>query len=254
MPESLKWDHTVIDVNDIDAAIDWFKNLGITFHDGGVHEQWGTKNAVGYFGLNYVELMSVANPEVAGQVKRDDATSIYDAIHDLPEQHTNTIGLRTNNIEAVHDRLISQNFPVEDIQTGTRTDPNGKKITWKIFFIRNKIFEVAYPYVVQWNVPDYIRKEHLIKKNLLIEHPQGKLVVKQAIYQVTNPEVVAIKWGQLIGIAPTRNAREWQIDFGERQIIFKSGTENRITELVFGDSGKLAGHAYDFGATKLTFE
>ena len=254
MAENLKWDHTVIDVNDLESAIKWFKNLGITFHNGGVHEKWGTKNAVGYFGLNYLELMAVDNPDVANQVKRDDATSIYDAIHDAPGQHTNTIGLRTNDIQAVHDRLESQNFPVEDIQTGTRINPEGKEITWKIFFIRNKMFEVAYPYIVQWNEPDYIRKEDLIKDNLLVPHDSGEVVVKQAVYDVTNPEIVAIKWGQIIGLTPVRKGKQWSIDFGDRQLIFRSGQENRITELVFGESGDLAGKVYDFGETKLAFE
>lgn len=254
MAENLKWDHTIIDVNDINEAIKWFDEKGIVFHNGGKHEQWGTSNAVSYFGLNYIELMSVYNPELASHVKRDGATSIYDCIHDLPDQHINTIGFRTDDIEAVHERLLSQNFPVEDIQTGTRRDPKGNLITWKIFFVRNKFFQVPYPYVVQWNDSDYIRKENLIKKNLLVEHPRKGIMVKQAIYQVTNPEIMAIKWGQFVGIAPIRDDKDYVIDFGDRQIVFKSGQNNYITDLVFGNSGDLAGKSFEFGDASLHFE
>lgn len=254
MAEKLKWDHTIIDVNDINESIKWFDDLGITFHNGGKHEQWGTENAVGYFGLNYIELMSVYNPELASHVVRDGATSIHDCIHDLPGQHINTLGFRTNDIQAVHDRLLSQNFPVEDVQTGTRKDPRGNLITWKIFFVRNKFFDVAYPYVVQWEEPDYIRREDLIKKNLLVDHARKGIVVKQAIYTVTNPEMVAIKWGQFVGINPTRHDKEYIIDFGLKQIVFKPGTENHVTDLVFDHSGDLAGKAYKFGDANIHFE
>ncbi|AKP67868.1 VOC family protein [Companilactobacillus ginsenosidimutans] len=254
MAEKLKWDHTIIDVNDIDAAVKWFDDLGITFHQGGKHEQWGTENAVGYFGLNYIELMGVYNPELASHVVRDGATSIYDCIHDLPNQHINTIGFRTNDINSVHERLLSQNFPVEDIQTGQRRDPRGNMITWKIFFVRNKFFDVAYPYVVQWNDPDYIRKENLIKKQLLVEHKQKGIFVKQAIYTVTNPEMVAIKWGQFVGVSPIRKGNDYEIDFGLKQIVFRSGTDNYITDLVFGSSGELAGKSAQLGDAKLHFE
>ena len=253
MTEKLKWDHTIIDVNSVSSAINWFKDLGITFHAGGKHEQWGTENAVGYFGLNYIELMSVYSPELASKVVRDGATSIYDCIHDLPEQHINTLGFRTNDIQSVHERLLSQNFPVEDIQTGTRRDPRGNLITWKIFFIRNKFFDVAYPYVVQWEEPDYMRKEDLIEKKLLVEHKQKGIIVKQAIYEVTNPEMVAIKWGQFVGINPTRHGKDYIIDFGVKQLIFKSGMENHITDLVFAHSGDLAGHPHKLGDATLQF-
>ncbi|MCH4009196.1 VOC family protein [Companilactobacillus sp.] len=254
MVEKLKWDHTIIDVNDIDGAIKWFDDLGITFHYGGKHEQWGTSNAVGYFGLNYIELMSVYNPELASHVVRDGATSIYDCIHDLPQQHINTIGFRTNDIQSVHERLLSQNFPVEDIQTGTRMDPKGNLITWKIFFVRNKFFETPYPYVVQWNNPDYIRKENLIKKGLLVDHKRKGITVKQAIYRVSNPEIMAIKWGQFVGISPIRQGQDFVIDFGLKQIVFTSGTRNHITDLVFTNSGDLAGKVLKFGDANLQFE
>lgn len=254
MVEILKWDHTIIDVNDINTAIRKFSDLGMIFHYGGKHEQWGTENAVGYFGLNYIELMSVYDNELANKVVRDGATSIYDCIRNLPAQHVNTLGFRTNDIKTVHERLLSQNFPVEDIQTGQRKEPDGNLITWKIFFVRNKFFNVAYPYVVQWNEPDYIRKESLIKKQLLVDHPQKGITVKQAIYHVTNPEMVAIKFGQFIGINPVRNGNDFVIDFGVKQIVFTSGMENNITDLVFSDSGTLAGKVFQLGDAKLQFE
>jgi hypothetical protein len=57
MSENLAWDHTMINVLDIDSQIRRFADLGIDFVRGGSHKVWGTQNALGYFGLNYIELI-----------------------------------------------------------------------------------------------------------------------------------------------------------------------------------------------------
>ncbi|MQS89927.1 VOC family protein [Companilactobacillus mishanensis] len=254
MAENLRWDHTMINVNSIDAAIKWFNDLGIKFQRGGKHEQWGTENAVGYLGLNYIELISIFDQDLAKTVNRDDATSVYDAIHDLPEEHINTIGIRTQDIDQVHERLQSQNFPVGPIQTGKRLDPEGKMITWKIFFIRNKYFDVPYPFILQWEKPDYLRKKDLINQKLLDEHSDRHIMVSQAIYSVTNPEIIAVKWGQLLNITPVRKHDEWILDMGIRQLVFKSGQDNRITDLKFVKSGDLKDKEFKLGEANLQFE
>lgn len=63
MTETLNWDHTMIDVTNLQDAIDYFNSKGLAFTPGGHHEYWGTKNALDYFGLNYIELLTVANKE-----------------------------------------------------------------------------------------------------------------------------------------------------------------------------------------------
>ena len=54
MTETLNWDHTVADVTDLPAAIDYFNSKGLRFIAGGKYEAWGTEDARDYFGLNYL--------------------------------------------------------------------------------------------------------------------------------------------------------------------------------------------------------
>ncbi|UNL36909.1 VOC family protein, partial [Limosilactobacillus reuteri] len=54
MTETLNWDHTMVDVTNLQDAIDYFNSKGLAFTPGGHHEYWGTKNALDYFGLNYI--------------------------------------------------------------------------------------------------------------------------------------------------------------------------------------------------------
>lgn len=102
MTETLNWDHTVADVTDLPAVIDYFNSKGLRFIAGGKYEAWGTEDARDYFGLNYLELITVANPERAHSFTYENNSSIFTAVEDYFNglQRFTTIAIWTNDIAA----------------------------------------------------------------------------------------------------------------------------------------------------------
>lgn len=52
---TLQWDHAVQFVNQPEAAIQTFADQQLRAVAGGRHPGWGTRNALSYFGLTYIE-------------------------------------------------------------------------------------------------------------------------------------------------------------------------------------------------------
>ena len=56
-------DHVIIAVPDLDAGIARYTRLGFAIHPGGVHPGRGTANAIAFHDEDYLELLSVRDPE-----------------------------------------------------------------------------------------------------------------------------------------------------------------------------------------------
>ncbi|WP_253202424.1 VOC family protein [Limosilactobacillus reuteri] len=166
MTETLNWDHTMVDVTNLQDAIDYFNSKGLAFTPGGHHEYWGTKNALDYFGLNYIELLTIANKEKAKAFPYENNSAIHDAVEDYFAgiQRITTIAIRTDNIEETHQRLEGLGLNVGDITDGKRVDPAGKLIQWKIFYVNDELVNhLPAPFFIQWGNNDDQRREDLKK-------------------------------------------------------------------------------------------
>lgn len=246
------WDHTMLNVNDLQHAIDWFGQRGLTFQLGGHHPQWQTSNAVGYFGLNYIELLTTDQATNPG-FERDDATSLYDAFESLPEHESfNTIGIRTNDIEAVH-RSLADEFQVGRIMDGSRRTPTGELVTWRIFFVNQLIDGVAAPFFIEWPGSDSVRRYQLEQAGLLKDQPVGPVWVKSLQYDVQQPRVVAQAFGRFFDQPIQQRHEAYRIQLGNRQLDFVPGTANGITRLTFAGTG-LMGHQAQYGDAVFRFE
>lgn len=235
----LNWDHTMINVQDVDEAAKFFGDHGIVFARGGRHEKWGTENALGYFGLNYIELISVYDKERVKQFSRSEASAVYDAVQDYQQevQRINTIAIRTTDIEAVHKRLKDAGINVGEIEEGQRLDEQGHLITWLIFFIDDTIDGLPYPFFIQWQGSDKAREQKLTEQGLIVQHAAGDLVARQAVFHVPDPEKVAGIWSGLLESNIENTDSEYQVQLGDRQLIFKQGPENHIVQLNFDGAG-----------------
>ncbi|MET1249466.1 VOC family protein [Sporolactobacillus sp. STCC-11] len=240
----LNWDHTMINVQNVDQAARFFGDHGIVFARGGRHEKWGTENALGYFGLNYIELISVYDEARAKNFPRAGASAVYDAVHDYEQnvQRINTLAIRTSDIEATHARLKQAGVPAGDIEVGKRLDEQGHLITWSIFFIDGTIDGLPYPFFIQWQGSDETREQKLKDQGLIVSHPAGDLLARQAVFHVPDPEKAATIWGQLLDGQSEKTAAEYRIQLQDRQLIFKQGSENHIVQLNFDGAGDSLKH------------
>ncbi len=60
---TLQWDHAVQFVNQPEAAIQTFADQQLRAVAGGRHPGWGTRNALSYFGLTYIEFLAISDPD-----------------------------------------------------------------------------------------------------------------------------------------------------------------------------------------------
>src|SRR5690625_1126254 len=105
----LAFDHIIHVVEDLNNAVRKFKECGFHTVEGGNHEQFGTYNALSYFGLSYVELLGIENYDIAKQITSNEL---------IPQ----TLGLmkdgggfariaiRTTNIEQLAEQMRNNGF------------------------------------------------------------------------------------------------------------------------------------------------
>ena len=65
-------DHLVHHVEKPEEAMKVFNKLGLHTVEGGRHENWGTYNALAYFGLSYIELIGVFDEHLVSQAAQVD--------------------------------------------------------------------------------------------------------------------------------------------------------------------------------------
>src|SRR5260370_12503246 len=98
-----RFDHLVIAVRDLDAAVRRYQRLGFGVRLGGRHTGRGTQNALIRFGLDYIELLSVYD-EAEARANGMGGQSILDFMHERDEVFLG-YALATAHIEEDADRF-----------------------------------------------------------------------------------------------------------------------------------------------------
>jgi len=257
---NLKWDHTVHYVNSLESAIKKFGKNGLIAFQGGSHKQWGTYNALSYFDLCYIEFLGVENRELAEKVIEPNEV-VRDSVKLLPGQEVlSRVALRTDDIEEVARHLTKLNLDVSPIMDGKRLDAQGHLIEWRMMTIAGDYQGLPYPFVIQWNERDEVRRERLIDSGIIQEHPSGEVTIKSAVFQVSNPSAVAIHWHRLFGFEMfeqnvSSDSDKWMLVVGNQTFIFIKGDENRMQQLVFNTAAPdLKGKLITIGEGEYLFE
>ncbi|MCW2487826.1 VOC family protein [Candidatus Symbiopectobacterium sp. NZEC127] len=249
---TLRWDHAVHYVNHLDDAIATFTDNQLVAFPGGAHPGWGTHNALSYFGLTYLEFLSIRDAQELEQAQ--DFLLSQDAKRLLPEQQVlYRVALRSDDIDTTHQALQEQGLTLSPIVDGKRHDKQGNLIEWRIFTISGDFQGVPYPFVLQWKTNDAARLDFLRTNNIDRPHPVGQARLQAAIFTVQHPEQVAQHWQKLFQF-PASEHTPTTLYIDEQQFIFQAGEENRLTALqiatdndtVKGQSVTLGGGEYQF--------
>jgi hypothetical protein len=117
-----RFDHAVFAVRDLDAgAARWAASYGLESSPGGRHPRWGTANRIAPLGPDYLELISVVEPGVAaGSVL---GRTLLDLTADGDRWFS--ICLADDDLEATAARLGLE------VETGSRTTPEGDEVRWR---------------------------------------------------------------------------------------------------------------------------
>lgn len=231
---TVNWDHTVHYVNDLNNAIQTFQKNGLIAFKGGSHKQWGTYNALSYFGLSYIEFLGIEDRELA---KNADASNLVvkDSVTLLPAHEVlSRVAIRTDDIDDTAAFLQANGLTLSPIIDGKRLDTHGQLIEWRMFTIAGDFQGLVYPFVIQWKGTDEERLESLTKSGIIQSHPAGNTTIQSGVFYVSDPSAVAAHWQTLFGLAVTESDEtSVTLAIGDKSFIFKQGDANQLTTLLF---------------------
>jgi uncharacterized small protein (DUF1192 family) len=114
----LPWDHAVQFVNQPEAAIQALSGQKLNVVAGGRHPGWGTRNALSYFGLTYIEFLAIAD-DAELLCAAETFLLSRDASRLLPDNEAlYRVALRSDDIERTHAELHEQGLRVSPIVNG----------------------------------------------------------------------------------------------------------------------------------------
>lgn len=249
---TLTWDHAVQFVNQPEAAIQALGGQKLNAVAGGRHPGWGTRNALSYFGLTYIEFLAIAD-DAELLSAAETFLLCRDASRLLPDNEAlYRVALRSDDIERTHAELHEQDLRVSPIVNGQRDDPQGNVIRWRIFTIDGDFDGLVYPFILQWGEEDDARLSRLQAQGLAAPHPLGEIELQRAIFTVQHPKAVRDRWQLLFGFAPQG---EQGLAVGGREFLFRQGAANQLTELVFRVADPaLKGRRFRVGNGEYLFE
>lgn len=144
MPVTFHLDHVVIRVNDLDAAIRDYTELGFTVVPGGEHPGLGSRNAlIAFEDGSYLELITFRNSESRRLMpKHVRARELAASEHTPMERHWLAwesapeglvdFALRPSSIDTAIREAASRGLKLEGPIPGGRTRPDGKRVSWQM--------------------------------------------------------------------------------------------------------------------------
>lgn len=224
---TLLLDHVVHYVNNLQDAVKVFTAHRLHAFPGGAHPGWGTHNALSYFGLNYVEFLSIrdADEVAAAQDRLLLSKEIQTFLPDRECLHR--VALRSDDIEASYAELQSHGLDLSPLIAGQRHDKQGNLIEWRMFTIDGDFQGVAYPFIIQWGEPDDERLGLLRERGLARPHPAGDITFQSLIFKVQEPEQIAAQWQKLFHF-PLTETSATELQVGDHRFIFQHGEQNAL--------------------------
>lgn len=147
-----RFDHAVIAVPNLDEGMERYRALGFAVSRGGRHPGHGTENAIIRFGLDYLELLAVADPREAR------ASGINGrGIRALLETHHGGLAgyaLASDDIAADAERLRAFGLPVEGPFGMRRERPDGTVLAWQLAIPGGTPWRRPWPFLIAWETPD----------------------------------------------------------------------------------------------------
>lgn len=189
----MRLDHVVHAVADLEAAAEGLRGLGLHVVPGGDHPGWGTRNALCYFDLTYIELIAVRD---AGEARQSDFGSRVLEFRTGGEG-PGTVAFRTADIARESAALRAHGVPLTGPNPGSRRRPDGSVIAWQL-----ALAPWPSPFLIEWGEPDATRRADLTARGAIGAHPLGPgLRLKQVGWAVADLDAAAARLAAQYGVA-----------------------------------------------------
>jgi catechol 2,3-dioxygenase-like lactoylglutathione lyase family enzyme len=147
-----RFDHAVIAVRDLDDAIRRYRDLGFDVVVGGRHPGMGTHNAIIRFGLEYLELLAVADEAEAiasgpkGQVLVDFLRRRSGGLAGF--------AVAARRIEEDAERFRRTGLAAEGPFAMSRRRPDGTILSWRLLVPAGIAWRRPWPFLIEWDASD----------------------------------------------------------------------------------------------------
>lgn len=210
-----RFDHLVIAVHDLDAAIRRYRDgLGFDVRAGGRHTGRGTHNAIVRFGLDYLEIIAVYDrmeTEAAGR----------GALAAFLSRHVGGLAsyaLATTDIEADATRLESAGLEAIGPFPMKRLRPDGSSLSWRLLVPGGESYRRPWPFLIQWDQPDAER----LARETPGDHANGVRGVREVAVVVADLERAVDLYGRQLGLRSAGRAAAPEL--AAEQAAFTVGT------------------------------
>ena len=216
-------DHVLIAVRDLDAAKDTFERLGFKVTPEGKHPGRGTSNRLVVFGGEYLELISVHDPE--GDLFRPNLPSFLDAREGLF-----IFSMGTSDVHERVRSVRSAGVLITDPVKGSRQAGDGMTAySWTQAEVDPEEMPGSQTFFIQH---DHTIEERYAEPPDPTNHPNGVLAVSSLSLAVKDADGASRRWMEAFGLA--RASGEPRLPITRRALACVLGTvpwtsANRIT-------------------------
>lgn len=176
----VRFDHAVFGVQDLDAAREDLRAGGFHLAGGGVHVGKGTANELVRLTTGYLELLTIADRQqaMAHGGSRRQASEFLDA-------HTSGplgFALEVTDANWCKEELAGRGIRTSGPHDMARTQPDGRRISWRTVLIDDRQWLSPHPFLIQWDGTDRWAAASSV-------HPNGVKRVSKVV--VSSPDVAA---------------------------------------------------------------
>ncbi|MBI3913485.1 MAG: VOC family protein [Chloroflexi bacterium] len=187
------FDHLIIIVNDLAAAMETYRTLGFAPRVGGEHPAFGSHNAL--VALNdgtYLELLAFKDKTLAAQSIWRDAVQKFAGREGFAGYALFSDDL-TNDISALRGRHLDVGEP----NAGARVRPDGQRVAWRSALIGGSATG-ALPFMIQDDTPRTLRIEPLA------EGLGSRVRAKEIVVAVKDADLAQRDYHALLDLEPRR--------------------------------------------------
>ena len=146
-----RFDHVVIAVQDLDAALADYTRLGFDVSAGGRHPSLGTHNAIVRFGLDYIELLAIEDQDVA---RARGAFGVDLARFLATGNGLVGFALASAGLEDEAHGLARIALAAEGPFAMERQRPDGRTLAWRLVLPGASPWRKPWPFLIEWATPD----------------------------------------------------------------------------------------------------
>jgi catechol 2,3-dioxygenase-like lactoylglutathione lyase family enzyme len=207
-----RFDHVIIGVRDLEAASERYRALGFEVNPGGRHTGLGTANAIIRFGVDYIELLTIADPEEAERAGGSSKV-LLDLLQDRPGALAG-YALATADIEEDAERLKQGGLAAVGPFAMERLRPDGRLLSWRLLVPEGVSWRRPWPFLIQWDQSD----EQRLSWEQPGSHPNGATTVLGVSVVVANLEDAVELYRDKLGLEPRVEGDRATIAVGGFQI------------------------------------